>query len=343
MAGSHGGQEDPSGSARPLIPSPLQEREKAGITAFTECPVRPRVACPRRGRPISSKPERASLNLSAMRIGICSFSFHRLLASGSQDIFGYIDLCRQLGCAQLDPWNAHLAPPENSETVLRAGRNPGQSHQLIALPDDSYIERVAAAGRRAGIPFGTIAVDGAHIFEPEPAARHENRRRAYAWLDAARKLGARQVRIDAGGPEQLSDEVLQIIVDGYRDLIARARPMRIEILIENHWGAAIIPENVVRILLAAPGLGLLYDTRNWKAGLRPQGRQIGAPFARATHVKTRTWDERGNETSEDVAEAVNLLLGAGYAGTWGIESVPEDGDEFGGARKTIELLRRLVG
>jgi hypothetical protein len=50
-----------------------------------------------------------SVPICAMDIGICSYSFHRLLASGKQDIFGFIRDCQALGCTQLDPWNAHLA------------------------------------------------------------------------------------------------------------------------------------------------------------------------------------------------------------------------------------------
>ena len=38
----------------------------------------------------------------------------------------------------------------------------------------------------------------------------------------------------------------------------------------------------------------------------------------------------------------HLLLEAGYKGVWGIESVPTDGDEYAGATKTIELIRRHV-
>ena len=45
-----------------------------------------------------------------MELAICSYSFHRLLAAGQQDILRYIADCRELGCTQLDPWNGHLAP-----------------------------------------------------------------------------------------------------------------------------------------------------------------------------------------------------------------------------------------
>ena len=37
-----------------------------------------------------------------MELGICSFSFHRLLAAGQQDIFRYIQDCKELGCTHAE-------------------------------------------------------------------------------------------------------------------------------------------------------------------------------------------------------------------------------------------------
>ena len=277
-----------------------------------------------------------------MQIGICSFSFHRLLASGDRDVFGYIDLCKELGCTQLDPWSAHLTCPEDSPDVLKAGKNPSQSHQLLGEIDDAFVDRIAGHAKQVGLPFGTIAVDGAHIYEPSEETRREHRRRAYRWLDVAKRLGAKQVRIDAGGPPEMPADVFEIIRTGYEDLVTRGKKLGLEILIENHWGPSVVPDNLIMILQSVRGLGLLYDTRNFDAQKRAEGRRRLAPYARATHIKTKRWDAEGNETDEDIAGAVGILQKANYRGVWGIESVPEDGDEVGGARKTIELLKRLV-
>jgi sugar phosphate isomerase/epimerase len=277
-----------------------------------------------------------------MEIGICSFSFHRLLAAGKQDIFRYISDCTELGCTQLDPWNAHLANLKSGDAVLEAGHNPQESHKLLSAADESYIDKVEEAADVSGLPWGTIAVDGAHIYEPTEEARQANRARAYRWLQIADRLGASQVRIDAGGPEEMPGEVFAIIVEGYNDLIERGKKMGIEILFENHWGPSVIPDNCVKLCEEIDGLGMLLDTHNWKAGLRDEGREKCAPYARATHIKTLNWDG-DKEVGENVEEAIRILQDAGYEGCWGIESVPKDGDEYAGARKTIELIRRCVG
>lgn len=298
--------------------------------------------------PAGQEPPEPSANtageeLRHMEIGICSFSFHRLLAAGKQDIFQYIVDCKALGCTQLDPWNAHLSDIRKGDDVLHAGHNPDQSHhRLSAVDEDTYIDRVRRAADEAGLPFGCIAVDGAHIYEADEEARAANRARAYRWLDISAKLGAKQVRIDAGGPEEMPDEAFRIIKDGYRDIIDRAKAHNIEVVVENHWGPTTRPDNVIRLLEEIEGLGFLLDTHNWRPELKAEGRARCAKYATATHIKTLEWDAQGNETVSDIPTAINHLLEAGYKGAWGIESVPSDGDEMDGARKTIALIRRCV-
>lgn len=275
-----------------------------------------------------------------MRLSIGGYSFHRLLEAGRQDMFRYIRDCKELGATQLDPWNAQLAPIRDADQVVHAGSDPG--HAQLTAQDDAYLMRVREAAEEAGLSFGCIAVDGAHIYEPDPAARDANRRLADRWLEVARILGAPQVRIDAGGPEDLPDDVFAIIVAGYRDLIARAAAKGIEILMENHWGPSVIPENVVRILDAVEGLGLLLDSNNWAPGMTERGWELCAKYARSTHFKTFSFDDQGNEPSVDLPRAVRLLVEAGYDGCWGIESCPTDGDEYGAVRKTAALLKRAL-
>ena len=263
-----------------------------------------------------------------MHVGVCSYSFHRLLRAGGQDVFGYIDACRDLGCTQLDPWNSHLP-------AVAGGAGP------LTDEEKRHLVRVRAAADAAGLPFGTLVVDGAHVYEPTAEARAANRARALRHLDAAAILGARQIRIDAGGPDEPTHDVLDVIQAGYRDLIDRAAPRGIHVVVENHRGSTRHPEHLVRLLESVPGLGLLFDSQNWLTGMRAEAWRRCAPYAVAVHVKTFKWDERGNEVSDvDAVGAIEALKACGYKGAWGIESVPEDGDEMAGARKSIALVRR---
>jgi sugar phosphate isomerase/epimerase len=276
-----------------------------------------------------------------MELSICSYSFHRLLEAGQQDVFRYIDDCLSLGCTQLDLWNGHLPSLLDDETRAPSTFTP--DHARLSSAELEYLSQIRSAAEKAGLPFGCLAVDGAHIYEDSLEAREANRIKAHRWLNIAEQLGSAQIRIDSGGPAELTDEVLDVIVQGYKDLIPRARDQGIEVVIENHWGASRVPENVVRMLEAVPDLGLLFDTGNWPEGLRETGWAQCARYARATHIKTFAFDPAGNETTMDVPRAMQYLLDAGYQGSWGIESVPRQGDEIEAAKKSIALIYRVLG
>ena len=45
----------------------------------------------------------------------------------------------------------------------------------------------------------------------------------------------------------------------------------------------------------------------------------------------------------DIPRAMRMLQDAGYKGSWGIESVPRQGDEYEAAKKSVALVRRVLG
>jgi sugar phosphate isomerase/epimerase len=275
-----------------------------------------------------------------MRIGICSFSFHRLLAEGKQDMFQYMKDCVELGCTQLDPWCAHLAPLHDGDNIIHAGHNPGEAK--LDAAEDVYIEKVKAAADELNMPFGCLAVDGACIYADTPADIRKQRALQYRWLDIAGKLNCEFARIDAGGPEDMPDDAFAIIKEGYEDIIAYGRERGVRIITENHFGPSKHPENVVKLIEEIDGLGYLFDTNNWAEGKQREGWDRCAQYADVTHIKTFEFDADGNVVGVDMPYAFELLKKHGFDGCWGIESVPRDGDEMAGARATVALIKRLA-
>ncbi len=84
-----------------------------------------------------------------MKIGICSFSFHRLLNEGKQDIFQYIQTCKELGCTHLQPWSAHFTRNSDKGSVLELGKNPGQSKISLDFEAPKDKETRKMPGRNA--------------------------------------------------------------------------------------------------------------------------------------------------------------------------------------------------
>jgi hypothetical protein len=165
---------------------------------------------------------------------------------------------------------------------------------------------------------------------------------AERWLKVAKALGSKQIRIDTGGTPEMPDEMFDIIVAGYKELIKKVNDAGIELIMEIHWGANNVPMYVVMVLDAVPGLGLLFDSHNWGAGLQQEGWDLCAKYARSVHIKTFQFDEQGNDPSVDLAKVIHMLVEEGYKGVWGIESVPKDGDELGAVIKTKALIERVL-
>lgn len=256
-----------------------------------------------------------------MQYSICSYSFNRMLAAGNMDIFQFIDWNKAHGFTQLDPWMKHL---ENG------------------YADDAYIDTVKAAADASALPFGCVAVDGAHIYEPTAEAMAENRQRAYRWIDICGQLGAPQVRIDAGGRDVTMEQIFDTVVEGYKDIVDYASRKNVEVIIENHWGPTNHPDNVSAVLDAVDGLGLLFDSNNWAEGTQEYGWAKCAKYARLTHMKTFEFDDNGNEPTVDIAKCMKILQDAGYDGTWGIESCPRHISEEEGALKTLALMKKVL-
>ena len=252
---------------------------------------------------------------------IISYSFRHSFETGRMDLHGYMQFCADNGFTRLDPWMLHLEP---------------------GLEDERWLARVKERAADLGLPFGCVAVDGGHIYESEPETREETRRVRERWLDVAEYLGADMIRVDAGGPEDMPSEIFDHIVAGYEELIPRARERGLAVVVENHWGPTKHPENVVRLLETVSGLGLLFDTGNWADGKVELGWRLCAKYATLTHIKTRSFDSEGNETSANLPLAIELLRAASYRGPWGIESTPDNEDERRSAISSIALVKREI-
>ena len=151
------------------------------------------------------------------KFSICSYSFRRSFESGEMDYRDYVDFNQSHGFSQLDPWMKHVEPALVDRRWLADAQDNGRGRRsAIWLP----------RGGRWSYLRGDCG-----------PARLERREMAYRWLDVAESLSASQMRIDSGGPEELTDEIFEIIVDGYNDLIPRARSAGVEIVVREPLGA----------------------------------------------------------------------------------------------------------
>jgi sugar phosphate isomerase/epimerase len=222
-----------------------------------------------------------------VNVAIASYAFHGLLREKQIDLFGYLESARyRYGLDTADIWNG-----------------------MLTGTDDDYLVKVRDALGERELALVNLCVDGAHIWEDDPAVREQHYRNALAHLNAAEVLGANTVRIDAGvRAETFTEEQFDWIVKRYREYARRAHDNGYVVGPENHWGAEVIPANMVRICEAVdhPAFGVLLHFRG------DEGDRVMAPWAMHTHI---SWDI----TENCLLESMTMLRDAGYRGCWSVE------------------------
>lgn len=254
-----------------------------------------------------------------MRISIASYSFHGLKSSGQIDIFGYLESCKyryQLHTA--DIWNGLMGAPE-------------------AYLQPAFLQQVKDALAERELSLCNFHVDGVHVWENDPAARERNYRSALAHLDAAEFLGAKTVRIDAGGQgDTWSKEQFDHLVARFREYCRRAGDGGYRLGPESHWGPELVPDNMERLARAVDhkAFGILHHLGHWEKADEEEGDRRLAPWACHTHVDARI-------TSTCLEKRMRILIDAGYQGYWGVEHHSAK-NEYAEVAYQIAEVRRVL-
>ncbi len=230
-----------------------------------------------------------------MKVSVLSYSFRGLLAEGKMDVFGYLESCRyRYGLSAADIWNGFLAST-----------------------DADYLRKVRDALDERELVLADLCVDKAHVWEDDADAREANYRNALAHLNAARILGARFVRIDAGSRrESWSGAELEHIVKRYREYAQLAHDHGFKVGAENHWGPERSWANLKQLYEAVghPGFGISCHIGGWSGSdeEKAEADRLVAPWVCHTHFP---W----NVTEGPLEAKMANLRDAGYQGYYSVE------------------------
>jgi sugar phosphate isomerase/epimerase len=222
-----------------------------------------------------------------MNTAIASYAFHGLLQRGQIDVFGYLEACRyRYDLRTADIWNGMLPQVDDAALLLVKG---------VLVEREMTLEN--------------LCVDGAHIWDDDPAVREANHQNALAAMHAAEVLGAKTIRIDAGGQgDDFTNEQFDLVVTHFREFAQRAYDNGYKFGPENHWGPEVVPENMVRICQAVdhPGFGVLLHFRG------NAGDALIAPWAMHTHI---SWEV----CEQFLPASLDLLRARQYTGSYSVE------------------------
>ena len=282
-----------------------------------------------------------------MKLGINSYCYHRFFGDWYPDlqtdpgrrmtVWDFLDRAHALGAEGVSLECCYLPAP--TDAFLASLRERLETFGM---------EPVWAWGHPNGLGSGTL---------PEAAedlVRH---------LDAARRVGARVMRICGGGrrtrPAIWAEHKAKLVAM-LRRLCQPAERAGVVMAIENHLD--MLGEEMAELIEAvgSPWLGVCLDTgNNLRLSEDPMAvaRRL-APFARATHVKSLAaykgdpktfgfWPSVPlGEGLVDIAEVVRLLRQADYRGLLAVEIDyldPRCGDDEDAAvAASVAYLRRLL-
>ena len=214
--------------------------------------------------------------------------------------------------------------------------------------DEKYLRELNQRCHDNGVTNHLIMCDGEGSLgaskKTERAQAVENHKR---WVDAAKTLGCKTIRVNAHGDGTREEHQAQA-ADGLVQLAQYADPLGINVIVENHGGVTSDGSWLAGVMKKAnhPRVGTLPDFGNFNMGDgkqydRYQGVAEMMPYAKAVSAKTYDFDEQGNETTIDYEKMLKLVLAAGYHSWLGIEYEGSRLSEKEGILATKALLLRL--
>lgn len=235
-----------------------------------------------------------------MRVSMLSYSFHGLLAQGAIDIFGFLETCKyryHLGAADL--WNGFLKST-----------------------DEAYLKQVREGLDERELVVPNLACDNCTLWVDDPAQREKNHENVLAHLKAAKTLGARFARFDAGGPPagdsrlEWTAEEFDYIVARYREYAQYAHDNGFKAGAESHWGPEACWSSMQRLCKAIdhPGFAICCHISGWQGTQeeKDQADRECVPWVAHTHIP---W----NITEGPLLEKMTNLRDGNYQGYYSVE------------------------
>jgi L-ribulose-5-phosphate 3-epimerase len=215
--------------------------------------------------------------------------------------------------------------------------------------DEKYLAELNQRCSDAGVKSLLIMIDReGNLGDSDEKKRSQAIENHRKWLDAA--LGCHSIRVNAASSGTY-DEQLSLAADGLARLSEIAKPMNLNVIVENHgglssngsWLSSVIAKVAMPNCGTLPDFGNFYITRGDNPEIydRYQGVEELMPFAKAVSAKSHEFDAEGNETKTDYFKMMEIVLHYGYKGYVGIEYEGSQVDEFTGIRKTRDLLIKV--
>jgi sugar phosphate isomerase/epimerase len=285
---------------------------------------------------------------SAAAIGVAAMTGESLVAAPKQLFkisLAQWSLHKALFAKQLD--NLDFAKTAKLDYGISAIEYVNQFFKDKAK-DTAYLREMIKRSRDYGVENRLIMVDGeGALGDPDAAKRQQAVENHYKWVEAAKFLGCKMIRVNAQSRGSY-DEQMKLAADGLRKLTEFGAKSKIAVVVENHGGLSSNGQWLVGVMKMVnhPMCGTLPDFGNFRVSReeeydRYKGVAELMAFAKAVSAKSHDFDERGEEIHTDYRKMMKIVLDARYSGFVGIEYEGSKMSEPDGIRATKKLLERV--
>jgi sugar phosphate isomerase/epimerase len=290
------------------------------------------------------------LGILSAAAGLSSLIPFEALASDKRDFFKI----------SLAEWSFHKAlfakKMTNLEFPVKAKKEFGIDIVEYVSPffnkqetDPNYLKELKTLTLNEGIQNHLIMIDGeGQLGDTDESKRLKAVENHYKWVDAAKFLGCKTIRVNAAG-RGTAEEVKSAAVDGLGKLAEYGKDHKINIIVENHGGYSSNGKWLADVMkqVKNPYCGTLPDFGNFKVSAteiydKYQGVAELVPYAKGISAKTYDFNDKGEETTIDFDRMFKIIKSAGWSGIVGIEYEGAVLPEEEGIRKTKALLDRIL-
>ncbi|MGI9243460.1 MAG: sugar phosphate isomerase/epimerase family protein [Verrucomicrobiales bacterium] len=261
------------------------------------------------------------------KLSIAQWSFHKALFAKKMDNLDFPGKCKEMGVNGVEYVNQFFKEKAKDQDYLK---------QLKGRCTDNKVKSIL------------IMIDGeGNLGEPDEGKRQEAVDRHKPWVEAAKFLGCHSIRVNARSSGSF-EEQQKLAADGLRRLSEFAKPLGMNVIVENHGGLSSNGQWLAGTIksVGLDNCGTLPDFGNFRVSKeemydRYKGTAELMPYAKGVSAKSHDFDEEGNETHTDYKKMLKIVLDAGYRGHIGVEYEGGKLSEDEGVKATLKLLRRL--
>lgn len=214
--------------------------------------------------------------------------------------------------------------------------------------DKNYLKELKQRSKDLGVSNHLIMVDGeGDLGNLDAAERQKAVENHYKWVDAAKFLGCKTIRVNASGQGSRA-AVSDAAADGLSKLTQFAKAQKINVIVENHGGYSSDGKWLAEVMkkVNSPYCGTLPDFGNFKISETEQydlykGTEELLPFAKGISAKTFNFNEKGDEANIDYYRLFDMIKKSGWKGIVGIEYEGDGLSENEGIMMTKKLLEKV--